>query len=106
MNLIDLVAILPFYIELMTGGGGLGAIFRVLRVSRVFRIFKLGKYNRGMMLVGRVLGKSAHALYLLLFFDLIGMILFGSMIFFAEAGELDQETGYIYIYIYSKYIMI
>lgn len=47
LNIIDLVAIVPFYIELMVGGGGTGgssAVFRVIRLVRVFRVFKISRY--------------------------------------------------------------
>ena len=44
MNVIDLAAILPFYVETFLGGGGKELqVVRVLRLARVFRIFKLGK---------------------------------------------------------------
>jgi hypothetical protein len=90
MNMVDLLAILPFYVQLAIGGGGGGlAIFRVLRLARVFRVFKLGKYSSGMQMFARVLYKSRDALYLLIFFVTIAVILFGSMIFFAEGGEYD-----------------
>jgi hypothetical protein len=87
-NLIDLVAILPFYIALVVsdGPGGL-SVLRVLRLARIFRIFKLGKYNEGMQMYGRVVGNSTSAFSLLLFFFSILMILFGSVIYSAEMGE-------------------
>lgn len=73
MNVVDLLAILPFYMELFfsKGGGGL-AVLRVLRLARIFRIFKLGKYNAGMQMIGRVIAKSLDAFYILVFFVLIG----------------------------------
>lgn len=87
MNIIDFIAIAPYYVGLVGAGGagGLGFL-RVLRLARVFRVFKMGKYNQGMQLFARVMINSAPAMYILIFFSLLGMVLFGSMIFFAEAG--------------------
>ncbi|CAE7807647.1 Sh, partial [Symbiodinium sp. KB8] len=95
INLIDLLAILPFYIEWAlpsTGGVGL-TVFRILRLTRIFRIFKLSKYSKGMQMMGRVIMASADAMGLLLFFIAIGVVVFGSIMFFAEAGEYDAATG-------------
>ena len=51
-----------------------------------FRIFKMGKYNQGMQMLARVLIASAPAMYIMMFFVLMGMILFGSLVFFFEEG--------------------
>ena len=89
MNLIDLVAILPFYVALLMPageGGGDFAVVRVLRMVRIFRVLKMGKYNEGMQMFGRVISNSMPALYLLAFYLILGIIIFGSMIFLAEHG--------------------
>jgi hypothetical protein len=47
LNVVDLVAILPFYIEVLFASGGSSlTIFRVLRLARIFRVFKLSKVRR------------------------------------------------------------
>ncbi len=46
LNMIDVVAVLPSYLEWadMEAGGGF-AVLRILRLARVFRIFKIAKFN-------------------------------------------------------------
>jgi len=93
INLIDLAAILPFYIELLFVGadGGKLAILRVLRVSRVFRVFKMGKYNSGMQMFAKVMIQSAPALGILCFFAFLSMIVFGTLIYYAEGTEYSTD---------------
>ena len=88
LNLIDLVAILPFYLELLfdTGGGGLG-VLRILRLARVFRLFKFGAIQEGVTLLSDVMQVSYPSLRLLGFFGVLGCVLFGSLIFLCELGE-------------------
>ena len=62
------------------------AVFRVVRLVRIFRIFKMGKYNQGMQMFVSVIINSLQALKLLLFFLILIIVLFGSMMFFCEMG--------------------
>lgn len=100
MNLIDLIAILPFYLEMMssssTADGGSDSAFgvlRILRVARVFRVFKLGKYSTGLQMFAQVIATSVSALLLLIFFLLIAVVLFGSLAYYSEKGEWNHELG-------------
>ena len=56
LNLIDIVAILPFYITLALKATNTNisslSILRVLRLVRVFRIFKLSRYSKGLKILG------------------------------------------------------
>ena len=51
LNIIDVLSILPFYIQLIMDSvdakGGALEVLRVLRVVRVVRIFKLTRHSRG-----------------------------------------------------------
>lgn len=98
MNIIDIVAIIPYFITLGTemaeqDGPVKGeqatslAILRVIRLVRVFRIFKLSRHSKGLQILGQTLKASMRELGLLIFFLFIGVILFSSAVYFAEAEE-------------------
>ncbi|XP_029438720.1 potassium voltage-gated channel subfamily A member 4 [Rhinatrema bivittatum] len=96
MNIIDIVSILPYFITLGTdlaqqqGNGQQAmsfAILRIIRLVRVFRIFKLSRHSKGLQILGHTLRASMRELGLLIFFLFIGVILFSSAVYFAEADE-------------------
>lgn len=95
MNIIDIVSILPYFITLGTDlaqeqGSQQAmsfAILRIIRLVRVFRIFKLSRHSKGLQILGHTLRASMRELGLLIFFLFIGVILFSSAVYFAEADE-------------------
>ncbi|XP_051917895.1 shaker-related potassium channel tsha2-like [Hippocampus zosterae] len=101
MNIIDVVAIAPYFITLgldlaeHQGGSQQAAslaILRVIRLVRVFRIFKLSRHSKGLQILGQTLHASLRELGLLIFFLIIGVVLFSSSVYFAEAE--DPESGF------------
>ncbi|XP_050541489.1 potassium voltage-gated channel protein Shaker isoform X2 [Daktulosphaira vitifoliae] len=114
MNTIDIIAIIPYFITLATviaeeedptmnlpkapqnpqdkstNQAMSLAILRVIRLVRVFRIFKLSRHSKGLQILGRTLKASMRELGLLIFFLFIGVVLFSSTVYFAEAGS-DQS---------------
>uniref|UniRef100_A0A3P9K435 Potassium voltage-gated channel, shaker-related subfamily, member 1b n=1 Tax=Oryzias latipes TaxID=8090 RepID=A0A3P9K435_ORYLA len=105
MNSIDIVAIIPYFITLGTeladdqdnkegkAGGEQAtslAILRVIRLVRVFRIFKLSRHSKGLQILGQTLKASMRELGLLIFFLFIGVILFSSAVYFAEAEDKES----------------
>ncbi|KAK3726606.1 hypothetical protein QZH41_011284 [Actinostola sp. cb2023] len=94
LNIIDVVAIIPFYITLPmkepTSVSSL-AILRCVRLVRVFRIFKLSRYSRGLQILGHTLKASLRELGLLFFFLCVGVILFSSAVYYAEFGTSPTE---------------
>ena len=62
MNVVDIVAILPFYLELLLRAGGSLAVIRVLRLARVFRVLKFGTMSENLKLVGEGLSRSMSGL--------------------------------------------
>eukprot|EP00658_Telonema_sp_P-2_P060261 TRINITY_DN49215_c0_g1_i2.p1 TRINITY_DN49215_c0_g1~~TRINITY_DN49215_c0_g1_i2.p1 ORF type:complete len:422 (+),score=105.62 TRINITY_DN49215_c0_g1_i2:199-1464(+) len=97
MNIIDLVAILPFYVELICSAAGVSVdigILRLLRVVRIFRVFKLSKYSTNIQLCATVMIESRDSLGLMVFMLSIVAIVFSSFEFFCEKGTWDDEKGY------------
>eukprot|EP00937_MAST-01D_sp_MAST-1D-sp2_P004658 g4658.t1 len=95
LNVIDFVAIAPFYIEsALGGGGGQTAVIRVLRLARVLRIFKMGKHNKGMQMLAKVMVMSTPALSILVFFSVLCVVLFGSLMFFAEGSRFSVAAEF------------
>ncbi|XP_058841651.1 potassium voltage-gated channel subfamily A member 1-like [Acipenser ruthenus] len=105
MNIIDIMAIIPYFITLGTelaeqqGNNGQQAlslsILRVIRLVRVFRIFKLSRHSKGLQILGQTLKASMRELGLLIFFLFIGVILFSSGVYFAEADEPESHFSSI-----------
>lgn len=89
LNLIDVIAIIPYYITLPMKSSNVSSlgVLRVIRLVRVFRIFKLSRHSRGLQILGHTLRASLRELGLLIFFLLIGVILFSSAVYYAEGGE-------------------
>jgi len=95
-NIIDVVSVLPFYIELILALAGVQqdglnvlGILRLIRLSRVTRIFKMSKNFQGLIVLARTLKKSVSALLMLTFFMSILSVLSATLIFTVEQGTYD-----------------
>ncbi|XP_064861320.1 potassium voltage-gated channel subfamily D member 1 [Oncorhynchus nerka] len=87
MSVIDVVAILPFYIGLvMPENEEVSGAFVTLRVFRVFRIFKFSRHSQGLRILGCTLQACASELGFLLFSLTMAVIIFATVMFYAEKG--------------------
>ena len=106
MNLIDLVAIVPFYLEIVilavSGGGGSGAptgLLRLFRLFRVFRVLKLGARMKKLEVVASAVFDSMDMMGMLVFLLVLALVLFSTLIYFCEKGvweggdPLDAHGG-------------
>ncbi|XP_032894192.1 potassium voltage-gated channel subfamily D member 2 [Amblyraja radiata] len=88
MSIIDVVAIMPYYIALiMTDNEDVSGAFVTLRVFRVFRIFKFSRHSQGLRILGYTLKSCASELGFLLFSLTMAIIIFATVMFYAEKGS-------------------
>ncbi|XP_008319323.1 potassium voltage-gated channel subfamily D member 3-like isoform X2 [Cynoglossus semilaevis] len=92
MSIIDVMAILPYYIGLvMTNNEDVSGAFVTLRVFRVFRIFKFSRHSQGLRILGYTLKSCASELGFLLFSLTMAIIIFATVMFYAEKGSSSSK---------------
>ncbi|VDK42136.1 unnamed protein product [Anisakis simplex] len=92
MSVIDVVAILPYYIGLgLTNKKDVSGAFVTLRVFRVFRIFKFSRHSQGLRILGYTLKSCASELGFLVFSLAMAIIIFATIMYYAEKKVVDTR---------------
>lgn len=79
--LVDLLAILPFYLTLFTTDFGL---IRMLRILRVVRLYRLTKYSHALNMIKTAINYTKEELILSYTFLLFAMLISSSIIYYLE----------------------
>lgn len=89
MNVIDLLAIIPYYLDFFWNSTVRGLnIMRLLRIARLFRMTSsLNTHRRWIKLISEVVMDSLWGLKILSFIFFLGLVIFSSLIYFAEQGQ-------------------
>ncbi|CAH8864685.1 unnamed protein product [Trichobilharzia szidati] len=97
LNIIDLIAILPFYIHVLLievvtrhhneSLHSLRKIVQIFRILRILRIFKLARHSTGLQALGYTFKRSYKELGLLMLLIALGVVLFSSLVYFAEKDD-------------------
>ena len=97
MNMIDLLAIIPFYVSILLEGledfeiiGKAGKIIRLIKVMRILRIYKLVRHFAGLQSLFYTLQQAYKELGLLFILVAVAILTFSSLVYFAEKG-LDHD---------------
>ncbi|KAF5329108.1 hypothetical protein D9611_014291 [Ephemerocybe angulata] len=94
-GIIDLLSVLPYYIELMLGQDT-SVLFRfsILRMFRLLRVFRPFRHNHTILLTIEVMylsvRRSQHALLAIGFFVVMILTVFSTLLYFAERGTWDE----------------
>ena len=93
LNIVDLLAFLPYMIMLALPGGSVDvsavSTFHILRIVRIFRIFKISRYSRRLKVIGYCLLESVQDLGLFMICLVIITILASSLLHYIEGGDKD-----------------
>ncbi|XP_055962914.1 LOW QUALITY PROTEIN: potassium voltage-gated channel subfamily G member 1, partial [Sorex fumeus] len=99
LTLIDLVAILPYYVTLLVDGAAagrrqppaagsyldkVGLALRVLRALRILYVMRLARHSLGLQTLGLTARRCAREFGLLLLFLCVAVALFAPLLFVAE----------------------
>ena len=96
MNIIDICAIVPFYLSLLLEGledfeiiGKTGKMIRLVRVMRILRIFKLVRHFAGLQSLFYTLQQAYQELGLLLVIIAVAILTYSSLVYFTEKEVPD-----------------
>lgn len=88
MAIIDLFAILPFYLPFF--GVDLRLI-RIMRIFKIFRLFKIARYLNALTLMGRVFQKKREELIVSLIFTLFLLLIASTFMYYIE-NDVQPEN--------------
>ena len=93
-GIVDLASIIPSYLGLIvTAPQGL-IILRALRLLRVFRIFNLGNFLFEGQVIMKALKESRDKILVFMFFIIVMVTIFGSVIYFIESSSSIGHEGF------------
>ena len=96
LNIIDLLSIVPYYVEISSGKGTNLSILRVLRLARVVRLMKSGKgrFQKELRVLTKTLQHSAPMCLFLFCFTALLMVIFGAIAYILEGGTFRVLVDY------------
>ena len=95
VNIIDFVATLSFYLDfILTKLKKENDILEFFSIIRIMRLFKLTRHSPGLKILIHTFKASAHELSLLIFFLVLGIVIFAALIFYAERIQYNPENDF------------
>lgn len=95
VNIIDIVATLSFYLDfLLTKLKQESDILEFFSIIRILRLFKLTRHSAGLKILIHTFKASAKELSLLIFFLVLGIVIFAALIFYAERIEYNPNNDF------------
>lgn len=94
VNIIDFAATLSFYIDLILIFEKKSQLLEFFSIIRIFRLFKLTRHSPGLKILIHTFKASAKELGLLVFFLVLGIVVFASLVYYAEKLQDNKENSF------------
>ena len=98
VNIIDFIATLSFYIDLLLAHQAShlenADVLEFFSIIRILRLFKLTRHSSGLKILLQTFRASAKELMLLVFFLVLGIIIFASLVYYAERIAPNPENDF------------
>lgn len=89
VNVIDFAATLSFYIDMILISETKSQLLDFFSIIRIFRLFKLTRHSPGLKILIHTFKASAKELGLLVFFLVLGIVVFASLVYYAEKLQVS-----------------
>ncbi|XP_066973877.1 potassium voltage-gated channel protein Shaw-like isoform X1 [Macrobrachium rosenbergii] len=103
INIIDFVATLSFYMDIILNQtkfaaddntGKSAEVIEFLSIIRILRLFKLTRHSGGLKILIHTFKASAKELTLLVFFLVLGIVIFASLVYYAERLQANPHNDF------------
>ncbi|XP_054265700.1 potassium voltage-gated channel protein Shaw-like [Macrosteles quadrilineatus] len=98
VNIIDYIATLSFYIDLTLQRYAShlenADILEFFSIIRIMRLFKLTRHSSGLKILIQTFRASAKELTLLVFFLVLGIVIFASLVYYAERIQANPHNDF------------
>ncbi|XP_059617470.1 potassium voltage-gated channel protein Shaw-like [Phlebotomus argentipes] len=98
VNIIDYIATLSFYIDLVLQKFAShlenADILEFFSIIRIMRLFKLTRHSSGLKILIQTFRASAKELTLLVFFLVLGIVIFASLVYYAERIQANPHNDF------------
>jgi potassium voltage-gated channel Shaw-related subfamily C protein 1 len=95
VNIIDIVATLSFYLDFMLSKLKQESdVLEFFSIIRILRLCKLTRHSSGLKILIHTFKASAKELILLVFFLILGIVIFAALIFYAERIQYNPDNDF------------
>lgn len=120
VNIIDFIATLSFYMDVVVELTVVrqyvdkADILEFISIIKILRLFKLTRHSPGLKILVHTFKASAKELTLLVFFLVLGIVIFASLVYYAEKSQVSWFFDFdllclrfnVYFYLYFKNIFM